>query len=148
MDNRKVSRELRERREKQLAARRSGNIGHVESPLNVPEHLLDRETFSYRLMNDRPGRIAGKTQNDTWEVVKSDDGTVDFHSGTDVRGESVRTYLMRKPREWFDEDKAERQEAIDRRMNDIKGGTVRGESGPQDQAPFYTPKTTPIRVEE
>lgn len=140
-DGRKISPELRRRREAQLEARRNGSIGDMPKRLDVPESGLDRKDFSYRLVNDTPGRVERLTKDDTWDVVPEVGGRkMDFHADRNTDGSSMRAVLLRKPRDWYEEDQQAKQARIEREMTQIKQGRVRNESGAeQDSAHFYTP---------
>lgn len=129
-DGRKISPELRKRREAQLAARRNGSIGAAPKRIDVPESGLDRKDFSYRVVNDTPGRIERLTTDDTWELVPRVNGReMDFHVDRNTDGSSMRGRLLRKPREWYEEDQAAKQTQIETEMKQIKNGRVQSESG-------------------
>lgn len=125
-----ISEELRTKRKAQLAARRGGSTGQMRKRITVPEAGLDRDNFTYRVVNDTPGRVERLTTDDTWEVVPRVEGRdMDFHVDRSEDGSSMRGRLLRKPKDWYAEDQAAKQEQIDREMTLIKRGVVRGASG-------------------
>jgi len=121
-----ISPEMRARRKKLLEDRRNGGIGHRNMKLAVNEGALDRENFEYRWVNDDPMRVNALTQNDVWETVAGTDyrpdteGTVSVMTGRGENGQPVQGYLMRKPKAYFEEDKAAKREAIERKNRRIE----------------------------
>lgn len=84
--------------------------------LHVPEEAKD-PNFVYRFIKDNPGRVQQLTQMDDYDLVSQTD--IESQSiGTQVRrisnksdGEGV--VLVRKPKEFFEEDKAKEAKRID-----------------------------------
>lgn len=94
--------------------------------LSVDESKLDRENFEYRWVNDEPvsPRVYDLTTNDDWERVTDRDGAlkadgtgmgaeVATPAGTGETGSPVRAVLLRKRKDWHDEDQAAKQRHID-----------------------------------
>lgn len=108
--------------------RKTGAISGIK--LSVDESKLDRRNFEYRFINDRPGRIHQLTQNDDWDLVTGEDGAtgVNYHAGLSDEHKSMRTYLARKPKQWYEDDQAEKQREIDRLVETINRGTLRNNS--------------------
>lgn len=93
--------------------------------------------YVYRFVNDVPGRIA-KFQAAGYEVVDHDATiggvTVDSSKGTDstkskivgqdrLTGNAVEAYLMRIPKEYYEEDQAAKQQKIDEKEIAMKRET-------------------------
>lgn len=144
-----ISPELQARRRAVLERKRNGSIGEIRHRLAIPESGLDRENFQYRIVNDVPGRLEQLTKDDTWEVVpRVEDREMNFHVDRGTEGQSVRGHLVRKPKQWFEEDRAEGQARIDREMNRIKRGAIQGKTGEGlEDALTYTPDTG-IQIQE
>lgn len=119
--------------EVQRQRRRRESLGddrHMK--LGVPEDKKD-PNFTYRWFNETPGRLESKTVHDDWDIVKeSVDPTKDNGEGTAVRrpvgvtpeGKTLYAYLCKKPKDWYQEDKAKEQKLV----NDIEEGLRQGEA--------------------
>lgn len=83
--------------------------------LHVPEQAKD-PNFEYRFINDRPGRVQQLTQMDDYDIVTTEQvesksiGTSVERIGNKQDGE--RMILVRKPKEFFEADKAKEAEKI------------------------------------
>lgn len=116
--------------EAQTQRRRRTSLGDDRNlKLYVPEQAKD-PAFEYRWVNNRPGRVRHLTQEDDWDVVPSDklggdpdpEKSIGLGSnlervGNQVTGESM--ILVRKPKEFFEEDKkaeAAHLDALDETM--------------------------------
>jgi hypothetical protein len=91
--------------------------------LALDESKLDRENFEYRWVNDVPGRIHHMTVNDDWDVVTDHSGAmkddnasmgagVSAYAGVQKNGSALSTVLLRKPKDFCEQDRARKQEAI------------------------------------
>jgi cell division protein FtsI/penicillin-binding protein 2 len=103
--------------------------------------------YTYRIINDDPGRIHALTQQDDWDIVtrselgdqrdakeKGVGSAVEF--AVDRTGK--RGVLVRKPLDYYQADKAKEQAAINDRMKDIRRGKHEGSdalSGPNAYVP-------------
>lgn len=145
-------------RPRKLERRRKGSVGQIRTKLTVDEAMLDRNTYEYRFVNDDGGRVAQMSSQDDWDLVQgpskavAESGTdlgasVSMVVGKDESGQPMRAYLMRKRKEWYDEDKAEAQALIDRKMQQIKRGPVPNEGIGADPGHSYVP-TSGIKVQE
>lgn len=86
----------------------------------VDESKLDRSTFHYRWVADVHDRIRRLERQD-WDVVSDEEiGFTTDRSG-DVQAtagrENVRMRLMRKYKDWFDDDQAMKQKRIEDQMD-------------------------------
>jgi hypothetical protein len=117
----------------------------------VDKSLLD-PNFEYRWFNDRPGRIHNMTVNDDWDFVEDPRLPVnpgDMH-GARVRqvaeankdGSALYRYLLRKPKDFYREDYAKKQQRTDEQMGALKRGVVKGADGQpvMDQSKTYVPE--------
>lgn len=112
--------------------------------LHVDEKLLDREKYTYRWVNDTPGRIHNFTVEDDWDIVtergESSDSMgsgVEKMAGTGDGGSAIQAVLLRKPKDYHDADRAEAQTIIDEREKSMT------QSATSDHAPVegsYKPR--------
>lgn len=125
--------------------RRNTDMSGRNRRLSVNDAALDRENFTYRFINDDGSRVFDLTQNDDWDIVENDnvkadsnstDGKVSAYAGTDKRGSTVNTILVRKPKDLADEDEAAKRARNDEIIGSIKAGNVPG-SGADEQS--YVP---------
>lgn len=98
---------------------------------------LDGEKFAYRWVNDDGNRLHDLTVSDDWEVVSDragevkPDGTgvgseVATPVGTGENGRPVRAVLLRKKKDWYDEDERAKQRRIDETEVGLKAGAAPG----------------------
>lgn len=115
--------------------RRQGSGAERNMKLYVPDEAKDPD-FHYRWVNNKPGRIKQLTQMDDYEVVNSTDGAIDVGvaGGTVVtrtvdRREGDEAVLLRKPRNYYETDKAEEQKLLDARDEELRAGKVQSPEG-------------------
>lgn len=90
--------------------RRTANFdASFDRQLPVDESRLD-PSFTYRWVNDVPGRVGKFTQLDDWDPVSPDEvgGPTEFHVGYQRDGSAMSSRLMKKPRKWHDIDQAQK----------------------------------------
>lgn len=126
---------------KQRRRRREGLGADRNLKLNVPESMKD-PNFVYRWVNDRPGRVQQLTTMDDWEKApvvteqNAGEGTVETRVVDKSVGE--RAVLLRKPKEFYEADKAEEQKQLDARDEALRHGAPQsseGLSGPEAYVP-------------
>jgi hypothetical protein len=129
--------------EKAQRRRRGDTSENRNLKLHVPEHLKD-PNFVYRFVNDKAsGRVKNMTENDDWEIVQSlgKNKEVDVkarHVGTVENGQPLKAVLLRKPRNFHEEDKAKAQTAVSEREEALRHGITpdpKGLSGPKAYVP-------------
>ena len=119
----------------QRRRRRGGNLNRMASyKLDIFEpDQLDLANYVYRWVNDEDGRIRMATQGDDYDHVSASEikgyevGSTDSESegrvrmlcGRDKHGNPVYSYLLKKPREYFDEDQDRMVQAREDMMNGI-----------------------------
>ena len=103
--------------------------------LHVPENAKD-PNFVYRWVNNKPGRIKQLTQQDDYDIVNVTDESIDVGSagGTVVtrtvdRSEGDEAVLIRKPREYYDADKAKADKRIDAMDEQLRQGSASSSEG-------------------
>lgn len=112
--------------EKAKRRRRSDTSETRNLKLHVPKDHLDPK-YSYRFVNDSPGRVQQLTQHDDWEIVPQTDENMPTrrHVGRDgATGQGKQAILVRKPKEFFEEDKAKSAEAIKKREEGLRRGVT------------------------
>ena len=141
--------------------RRRHSLGYdANLRFSLPPHLKNDPEWRYHWLVDRPGRIAQKTRHDDWDFVEDaetqEDGRnsgagtrIERHAGVDQFGNPLRAFLVRKKREYDNEDRREQQKALDARMAAIKGGRVTNPEGRDltESGEFYTPRGS-IQIRE
>ena len=132
---------------KKVRRRREGMGVERNQRLNVPEKWKD-PNFHYHWINETPGRIMNKTEQDDYDIVTEEEmrgeklgtgeGTqVKRAVGTGADGQWQYAYLCRKPKDFYKTDKLEEQAEIAKKMDAIKHGSAEG-LDKDDQA--YTPR--------
>lgn len=117
--------------------RRSSVDALQNTKLGVDESLLDNR-FEHRWLNDTGTRLHDKTKLDDWDLVKDPNKTIkeDVDGlgsmvskvvGSDEHGNPIHAYLARKPREYFEEDRAEKRKLNKEQMQSIKRGVPQGD---------------------
>lgn len=124
-----------DKRETQRRRRATGAVNQTLGKLGVNPDLLDHSQFAYRWFNDtQNGRLTMKTTHDDWDIVKDpsvkEDNTdlgsaVSIVVGANKDGSPLRAYLCRKPKTYFDEDKAEAQKRLDEQLEQLSRGRDR-----------------------
>lgn len=123
--------------ETQVRRRRRETLGADRNlKLHVPEQFKD-SNFEYRWVNDRPGRVQQMTVQDDWETVSTQDaqmlqeqvseGTVIKRVADKYQGEN--TVLLRKPKKYYEQDKAEEQKLLDERDKTMRQGALADPQG-------------------
>lgn len=113
--------------------------------LAVDEKKLDRGKFEYRWVNDKEGRVqqlAAQDWDPVAENVKDDSnglGTVpSAHAGV-AEGKPYNATLMKKYRDWYEDDQKRKQRPLDEMENAIRRGNVQGQNTELAGAGVYTP---------
>jgi hypothetical protein len=89
---------------------------------------LKDPNYRYYWANDVPGRLEALTKHDDWSFVTANaDGepiettsastAVSREAGYDASRNPIRAYLLRKRKEWCEEDEAKQLEAMDDRYH-------------------------------
>lgn len=111
--------------------RREGMGAERNLKLHIPNELKD-PNFEYRWVNDRPGRVQQLTKLDDWdrapEMMEGTGlGTVTERAVDSYTGE--RAVLLRKPKEFYDSDKAEEAKLLDQRDEAMRRGPLPNPEG-------------------
>lgn len=103
--------------------------------------------YEYRWINDDPGRVHALTQRDDWDIVTAEEAgertDKDRAVGAGVervvdRATGKRAILVRKPKDYYVEDRKKMAQSLDELEASIKRGEVRGQealTGPAAYVP-------------
>ena len=84
-----------------------GAVDHgFNKRLGLDDGKLDHANYRYRWVNDTPGNISSLVARE-WEVCTPDDvggQETERYAGRDNDGKAQKTVLLKKYKEWFDED--------------------------------------------
>lgn len=124
----------RRRRRESLGADRNMKLA-------VPSDFKD-PNFEYRWVNDRPGRVQ-QLHGEDWDVVDGGSQLDSNSIGTTVKRVSDRfsgenTVLMKKPKDYFEADRAEKKAALDKVDEALRRGappSPEGLAGPNSYVP-------------
>ena len=119
-----------------VTRRRRQDTDTVGKRLAVNTNLLDYGRFAYRFINDAPARLFQMTQQDDWDIVKQDGSIVKPDStdmgdavsvvvGTKPDGSPMRSYLCRKPRNFYDDDQKKKQTDLDEQLAQLRRGNTK-----------------------
>lgn len=117
-------------------------LGGLRQSMFVPDRLKD-PGYSERIFNDIGGRLKqaedagyefvvdGGTENaDEPDERKDKIGSkVSFDVGPGPDGKPMKGYLMRIRKDWYEEDQAEKQKALDKIDDAIRGGEMGDSEG-------------------
>ena len=129
---------------------RTGSLGALNSKLALPDALKGDKNHRYRWFNDVDGNIESQMRYNEWDMVSLESyGAIDSIAGkgtaiskrvgTSKDGQPLVAYLMKKPIEFSDEDRAKGQAAIDEKMSQIRKG-ARGTQSEELRSHGYDPK--------
>lgn len=116
------ARETRDESVQRERRRRDDFLDYAERPrLFLDASKLDMRNFTYRWLNDQPGRVHTLTTADDWEPVNETEvnGPVEYPVGYTPDGKALMSRLVKKPRKWHDVDQAKKQAKLDAEMQEI-----------------------------
>lgn len=116
--------------------RNSDGLAGVRNRLGISADL-DTKNFVYRWVNDEGTRIHDLTVNDDWDFVESRDGkakpdatglgaNITVPVGVAKNGDAVKGALLRKRKDYHDEDEQAKRRRIDELENGLKAGATPG----------------------
>ena len=129
-ENKRATEERRERRMK------PGALNATRKRLDVDESLLERDKFEYRWANDQEARVQ-RLHGQDWDVVP--DAQKDKLAGTDKQGKPFNAVLMRKYKDWYEQDQKAKMKPIDDMEKRIRAGTSHQADEPELRDGAYTP---------
>lgn len=114
----------------------------------VNRNNLDFDNFEYRYINDvNNTRLYDLVTYREWEVVTQSGGGIIKTDATDLGnavsivvgskpdGSAMRTYLCRKPKRFFDEDRAKKQKELDEQLAQLRRGNTKAGEPQGDYIP-------------
>ncbi len=105
--------------------RRGGALDGQRLRLAIPPNYEEDKANEYRWINDDKSRVFDLTKQDDWDQVQAEgDGvhSVRRQVGTKANGEPLFAHLVRKPKEYCEADRAEKQKALAETMNQLASG--------------------------
>ena len=129
---------------RQERRRKPGETTHYGLKLHVPESKKD-PAYVYRHVNDVGDRVEMMKEND-WDVAPMDGQSVTSrHVGETGAGTPAKAILMRKRRDWYEDDQKEKRKQLDDIEAAIKRGSGSQLAGENDLSGVtYTPGTNSI----
>ena len=127
---------LKAKREARKKSKKAGSMSGLKLSVNMD--ALDPR-YKYRWINDKPGRVQ-QVQSEAayggdWEMVPNDDGGLSDGRNMEegsvisrvVEGDGSRAYLMRKPKELWEDDQGVRLGKIEDQEKQMqRDGVARG----------------------
>lgn len=130
---------------RQERRRKPGATTVMGIKLGVDESKLDRSTYEYRWVNDTGSRLK-QLHGEDWDVAPElatdtdGGGTVNSKiAGTDDNGKPFNTILMRKRKDWYEDDQKAKQKPLAAMDDAIRRGVVHQQSEPELREGSYTP---------
>lgn len=133
--------------------RKEGGEEVIGRKLAVRMSELDFANFKYRWVNDEMGsangvgpRIMAKTVDDDWDIVRQG-GSVVKHDSADLGdavsavvgvrpdGKPMLAYLLRKPKAYYEEDRAKKHAELDKQLKDLRRGISPSKGDEADYVP-------------
>lgn len=127
--------------EPKMRRRRKGSVGAgKEGKISSLKRYATDKNYKYHVFNDDEYRIHQKTEEDDWDFVKDEKGqAIKKPVGTNPDGSVKYGILCKKRREWYDEDKAQAQEELDRTEKELLKGTNEQAHGTLEADKTYIP---------
>jgi len=99
------------REEKTAVERRRRKTAGGMHKLAIPDHIKEKHPdMEFRWGRDDEGRMQQLTQNDDWDSVP---GVDPIHAGTGSGGKAIKHHLLMKPKEFMEQDRAEKLRKLD-----------------------------------
>lgn len=106
----------------QIRRRKKGSIGRKVGKISAYKKYAEKG-FEYRFVKGEEARLLEMEEQD-WEKTTNEKGEVITQVvGKFEDGKPRYDVLMRKKKEWFDEDKAEAQALVDEQERELMRGT-------------------------
>lgn len=140
------------RRERRM---RPGAIVASGEKLGLDETQLDRGLYTYRWVRDEGNRVEILKKQD-WDLVDEEQAKTDGtglgsvptqHGGVGESGKPYGLVLMKKYRDWYEDDQKAKRKPLDAMEQAIRKGTAHEQSGETELAGVsYTPGTNTLEV--
>ena len=128
---------------RQERRRKPGSVINYGQKLAIEEEDLDRDTYTYRWVNDAGGRVQALEAQDYDKAPMGGKTVESRHVGVDS-GHPTKAVLMRKRKDWHEADTKERRKPLDEMEKAIRSGTAhRAQPGADADlnSSAYTPGT-------
>jgi hypothetical protein len=144
------SRAEQTRRERRMTP---GSTIATGEKLLLDESRLDRNTYTYRWVKDEGNRVEIFKRKD-WDLVDDEEAKTDGtglgsvptqHGGVGESGKPYGLVLMKKYRDWYDDDQKAKRKPLDAMERAIRAGTVQTQAGEAElNGVSYTPGTNSL----
>jgi hypothetical protein len=138
------------RRERRM---KPGSIIATGEKLSLDESRLDRKLYNYRWVKDEGNRVEILKKQD-WDLVDDEAAKTDGtglgsvpaqHGGVGESGKPYNMVLMKKYRDWYDEDQKNKRKPLDAMEKAIRSGTAHEQAGETELSGVaYTPGTNSL----
>lgn len=126
--------------EPKMQRRRKGSVGAgKEGKISSLKRYATDKNYKYHVFNDDEYRMYQKTKEDDWDPVKENGQVIKKPVGTNPDGSVKYGILCKKLRKWYDEDKAQAQEELDRNEKELLKGTNEQAHGTLEADKTYIP---------
>lgn len=134
------------RQVEEKAQRRRRNNGDLNTMTVMrlglpPEVMRDNADFDLRWVNDEGGRIQHLTQQDDYDVVEGVEGR---QVGTTTEGRPIVARLLRKPKEFAEEDRRAKLDVLNSQEKNALKGEGSGATA-SSSAGIYAPSDNIIK---
>lgn len=115
---------------RQQRRRRADLDDESNAPLAVNHKFLDHDNYAYRFINDTPGRLQ-KMYDEDWDKVEdprvmaqanSEGAAIRRLVGANKDGTPLYSYLHRKPKKMYDEDRGRKMAKVNETEEALKRG--------------------------
>ena len=117
-----------------------GAVDHgFNKRLGLDDSKLDHANYRYRWENDTPGNISGLVARE-WEVCTPDDvggQEVERYAGRDNDGKPLKAVLIRKWKDWFEEDAKSSLTLHRKNVADMMRGKSADQRAPESDGSEY-----------
>ena len=138
------------RRERRM---KPGDVVATGEKLSLDESRLDRNTYTYRWVKAEGNRVEILKKKD-WDLVDDEDAKTDGtglgsvptqHGGVGESGKPYGLVLMKKYRDWHEEDQKAKRKPLDAMEQAIRKGTAHEQAGETELSGVsYTPGTNTL----
>lgn len=138
------------RRERRM---KPGSVISTGEKLALDESRLDRNLYTYRWVKAEGNRVEILKKKD-WDLVDDEEAKTDGtglgsvptqHGGVGESGKPYGLVLMKKYKDWYDDDQKLKRKPLDAMEQAIRKGTVQEQAGePELAGVTYTPGTNAL----
>lgn len=106
---------------RQERRRKAGPVANMGKKLAVDESMLDRKRYEYRWVNDAGARMS-RLHSEDWDPAPEFGSVESKTAGVDEQGKPFGAVLMRKCKDWYEEDQKAKRRPLDEMDAAIRAG--------------------------